>query len=198
MAQDAAIVKGDMTEAQRLRDLHFVTKSGITDNRVFAHSPPNKFTIFDKSYFGNTDEGFNGKGFYFTNTWIPENPSISKIQLGPHGEKPFMNYGKNKMYVYLKGDREFGVGNPTRNFFDEPNTVGITSKYLYDRNKGVEVIVGNPNNIKSANAVTYDNNGIRIPLGERDNFMNPDIRWGLLPWIFGGTAAGYNYLKTNN
>ena len=197
---DDAVAKGINTEEiQRLRDLSSDTRSGVLDNRVFAHSTPYKFTVFDKSYFGRTDDGFNGKGFYFTNTWIPENPTPSQVLMaGPHGEKPFMNYGKNKMYVYLKGDREFGVGDPNRNFFDEPNTVGITSKHLYDRNKGVEVIVGNPKHIKLADAVTFDDDGVRIGLGDRDNFSNPDVRWGLFPWIFGGGTAGYNYLNQDN
>jgi len=37
--------------------------------------------------------------------------------------------------------------------------------------------------VKLADAVTYDDNGIRIPLGLRDNFSNPDIRYGLIPLI---------------
>jgi len=36
-----------------------------------------------------------------------------------------MNYGPNKIYSYLKGKREFDVGDPKRNFFEEPNIVGI-------------------------------------------------------------------------
>ena len=36
-----------------------------------------------------------------------------------------------------------------------------------------------PNRYKSADAVTYDDNGVRIPLGERDNFNMNDIRYAL-------------------
>ena len=43
------------------------------------------------------------------------------------------------------------------------------------------------------NTVTYDDNGVRIPLGERDNFNVNDIRYGLLPWLIGGIIAGYLY-----
>jgi len=179
-----------MVEAQRLRDLHFKIKSG-NDNTVFAHTTDAKFTEFDKSHFGETDEGFNGKGFYFSTTRIPEDPSIYSIAKGPKGEIPTMNYGKNKMYTYLKGDREFNVGNPERDFFEEPNTVGIVGKALDGRPH--EVIIGNPNHIKSADAVTYDNNGVRIPLGERDNFNINDIRYSWLPWFLGGTTAATLY-----
>ena len=44
-------------------------------------------------------------------------------------------------------------------------------------------------NIKSANAITYDDNSVRIPLGERDNFNINDIRYGLLPFIGLGTLG---------
>jgi hypothetical protein len=177
-AYNAAIARGDMTEAQRLRDLHFKVKSG-NDNEVFAHSTHAKFTEFDKSHFGETDEGFNGKGFYFATTRIPENQSLFKIQKGPHGEIPTMNYGPNKIYAYLKGNREFyELTNPssTRDFFKEPNTIGITDKYLYEKGRPTEIIVGNPSQIKLADAVTYDDNGVRIPLSLRDDFTSNDIR----------------------
>lgn len=46
--------------------------------------------------------------------------------------------------------------------------------------------VNSPKNVKLADAVTYDDNGVRIPLGERDNFNIDDIRYSWLPWILGG------------
>jgi len=50
-----------------------------------------------------------------------------------------------------------------------------------------------PNKIKLADAVTYDDNGVRIPLGERDNFGINDIRYGLLPFAgITGTATLHN------
>ena len=168
-----AIRRGDMAEAQRLRDLHSTLVSGVEDNRVFAHSTPAKFTTFDKSHFGETDAGFNGKGFYFSTTRIPEN---SSMPTGPHGEIPTMNYGPNKMYVYIKGDREYDVGNPQRNFFEEPNTVGIVTKSLYEEGKPTEIIAGNPKNIKLADAVARDDAGNIVELSKRDDFTSDDIR----------------------
>lgn len=35
----------------------------------------------------------------------------------------------------------------------------------------------NPYDLKYSNPVTYDNNGIIIPLSKRDNFQNPDLRY---------------------
>lgn len=101
IAQKKAYDAKKLAERQRLRNLHFEVKSG-NDNEVFAHSTHAKFTEFDKSHFGKTDEGFNGKGFYFATTRIPENQNLFKIQKGPHGEIPTMNYGPNKIYAYLK------------------------------------------------------------------------------------------------
>lgn len=90
-----------------------------------------------------------------------------------------MNYGPNKIYAYLKGNREFSEltnSSSTRDFFKEPNTVGITSKYLYENGRPTEIIIGNSKNIKLANADAFDDAGNLIPLSQRDNFMINDIR----------------------
>jgi hypothetical protein len=47
-----------------------------------------------------------------------------------------------------------------------------------------------PKQYKLADAITYDNNGVRIPLGKRDNFNINDIRYGLLPFGIGLTGYG--------
>lgn len=73
-----AISSGNSKRIQAVRDLHFKGKSGVEDNRTFVHSTKAKFNSFDKSHFGETDDGFNGKGFYFASTRIPEDPSIYK------------------------------------------------------------------------------------------------------------------------
>lgn len=53
--------------------------------------------------------------------------------------------------------------------------------------------------MKLADAITYDDKGIRIPLGERDNFNLTDIRYALMPFIVGGTGYGiYNRGKKRN
>lgn len=191
-----ALKSGNMDEVQRLRDMHFIANGG-EDNTIFAHTTKAKFNTFDKSHFGETDEGFNGKGFYFSTTRVPENSSLySTIHKGPHGEIPTMNYGPNKIYAYLKGNREFNIGNPNRNFFKEPNTVGITGKSLNWHPH--EVIIGNSRNIKLADAVTYDDAGNIIPLSKRDNFNISDIRYGFLPFVFGGSTATSYILANKN
>lgn len=173
LAYDAAWKEGNTEKMKELRALHFSVKSG-NDPQVFAHSTNNTFNQFDKSFFGQTDEGFNGRGFYFTTTRIPENQSIYKIAKGPNGEIPYMNYGRNKKYFYLKGNREYNVGDPNRNFFEEANTVGFVSP---KDSKVSEVVVGQPTQVKNTRAITYDDNGNFIPLSKRDDFTNPDFRY---------------------
>ena len=170
---EAALKEGDTKKLKELRALHFQVKSG-NDPQVFAHSTNNTFNQFDKSFFGQTDEGFNGSGFYFTTTRVPENQAIFKIAKGPNGEIPYMNYGRNKKYFYLKGDREYNVGDPSRNFFEESNTVGFVSP---KDSKVSEVVVGQPVQIKNTRTITYDDNGNFIPLSKRDDFTNPDFRY---------------------
>jgi len=47
-----------------------------------------------------------------------------------------------------------------------------------------------PEQIKLADAVTYDNSGKVIPLSKRDNFSNPDIRYMLALPIAGTGIIG--------
>ena len=58
------------------------------------------------------------------------------------------------------------------------------------RNSRDETITFNGKNIKLADAVTFDDNGVRIPLGKRDNFNISDIRYSLLPFILGSAYIG--------
>lgn len=125
-----------------------------------VHSTKAKFDEFDKSYFGQTDEGYHGEGFYFSPIqrtgfegefyqrpykWID-----NKTVQGTH------NYGKNKMMLYVKPDKIVG------DFPVDPFTEIIT-----DLNK--------PGNIKSA----IGNNGMF-------DMTNPNI----YKTIVGGLASG--------
>ena len=106
-----------------------------------VHSTKAKFDEFDKSYFGQTDEGYHGDGFYFS-------PIQRTGFEGEFYQRPYKwldnktvqgthNYGKNKMMLYVKPDKIVG-GFPVK-----PYTEIIT-----DLNK--------PGNIKSA----VGNNGM--------------------------------------
>ena len=206
-AQDAAIAKGDIVEAQRLRDLHFkvsAPNNTIVDNEgmpshVYHGTESKPFTVFDINVPRVHDLGTYGKGFYFT----------------PNKETA-TNYGNGKFVFdsYLKLEKPYSgnmdvvdnVGNfknlkELKNYYKqkgipekELNTINWGNFDVTDGvNAGDEIMVLRPNQIKLANAVTFDDNNVRIPLGERDNFNINDIRYGLVPWLIGGTTAGYLY-----
>lgn len=206
-AQDAAIARGDMAEAQRLRDLHFkvsAPNNTVVDNaglpvHVYHGTAAKPFTIFDINASRVHDLGTYGKGFYFT-----------------PNKKTAINYGNGKHVFdsYLKLEKPYSgnmdvvdnVGNfrnlkELKNYYKQE---GIPEKELnaidwgnFDVSDGVnagdEIMVLRPNQIKLADAVTYDNNGVRIPLGERDNFNIKDIRYAVLPFTVGSIGYGlYN------
>ena len=199
-AQDAAIARGDMAEAQRLRNLHFkisAPNTKIVDNtgnplRLY-HGTKNKFNIFDESLYGSTDGGMYGTGVYTT----------------PYKEYA-KNYGDNIMNLYANIEnpvdaRNLSVNDLMIGKLEEGNDLfrwtdiggkrdGVLGKNHYLNTKyPYEVVSHKPSNVKLADAVTYDDNGVRIPLGKRDNFNINDIRYGLAPLGF-----GIPYLMNNN
>lgn len=186
-AQDAAIARGDMAEAQRLRDLHFkVSAPNSVTHEVFHHGnkkPMNWYT-FDPERVGTTDEGYSGAGYYFA----PTRPASQYAKehfsrtLGPHGEQNAgLSGGRYHRYVYLNGETKY------KPLVDHNWTTHTDFPFV--DNRPIEVVVGDNRQIKLADAVTYDDKGVRIPLGERDNFNIKDIRYGLLPFVGIGTTA---------
>lgn len=242
-AQDAAIARGDISEAQRLRDLHFkintpgnvVIKEGAPTHNY--HGTDREFNTFDIRFFGRTDYGDRGKGFYFS-----ENRNVSK-DYGPivkdvylYAKTPYKGFGKEKylgrgrskdeVVQYLTEQHRKSLENSVKHMINQQKSgshspmydeLGITKDMseqeirnlvnkAYNHEDVIPYEVGNldeadvflspyenvvfkPNQIKSANAVTYDNKGVRIPLGERDNFKLTDVRYSLLPFL--GIGAGY-------
>ena len=198
-AQDAAIAKGDMDEAQRLRDLHFMIKAPNTFASIngkplqLYHGTNNNFNAFDLSKYGSTDGGTFGRGVYTT-------PIQEYAQL----------YGKNNMPLYMKLDnprdyRDYSIGDLMaeklafgEDFSTGNGIDGVIGRPSWKGFKGLEEYVShNPKNIKSSKAVTFDDNGVRIPLGLRDNFNINDIRYSWLPFILGAGATG-NYIFPKN
>lgn len=190
-AQDAAIARGDVAEAQRLRDLHFKAKSQtkILDENGNVlpnfHYSDSKFTAFNPNKIGVNDPGFYGRGFYFT----PNRNYAS-------------TYGENEYKVYINSKNPFKTNNSedrslaafSFNRTDGSPLIDIDKLNLRKElegadavwQKGVapvrgdkpieEIVVPNPNQIKLSDAVTFDDNGVRIPLGKRDSNID-DIRY---------------------
>lgn len=194
-AQDAAIAKGDMAEAQRLRYLHFKVSAPNTkvvdingNPQLVIHKTPNDFTVFDNSRsvgklnWAATRKAFEGEDGVFA-TGAGTNPKEMRLYVNmknPH--YPTIDEGMEPAFINKGEDGILGIVDKDMTDF---------YKSASDAGKGFNMSLGvdNPYALKSANAVTYDNNGIRIPLGKRDNFNIKDIRYVLLPF----TASGIGY-----
>lgn len=195
-AYNAAVKAGDMTEVQRLRDLHFMNNAPNTVASVdgkplqLYHGTNGNFTTFDLSKFGSTDGGTFGRGIYTT-------PVEEYAQL----------YGKNNMPLYMKLDnprdyRGYQIGDLIAEklaFGDYFGTgIGIDGVIGRPSWKGVkgltEYVSHNPKNIKSSLPITYDDTGDIIPLSKRDNFKLDDIRF-MLPWGIIGGGLGFLYVN---
>jgi len=117
--------------------------------------------------------------------------------------------GKNKTYAFYGNMQNPYVKNMngkqlTTDPFEEikeSRLAGNDGMILENvRDYGPRDVVENPlstdyvfntsNQLKSANAVTFDDNDVRIPLGLRDNFNINDIRYGIAPFLLGGIGAG--------
>lgn len=194
-AQDVAIATGDMAEAQRLRDLHFkvsAPKTEIVDvdgnPQLVFHKTPNNFTVFDNSKSIGNLNWFatpNAYGQVFA-TGAGENPRIMKLYVNMrNGHKPTINENMEAAFINEGEDGIIGIVDKNMtNYF----------KSSCDAGKGFMMSGGvdNPYALKSADAITYDDKGVRIPLGKRDNFNINDIRYSLLPFILGSAYATTN------
>ena len=182
--------------SQKIRDYH-AAQSG-NNLEVVSHMSPNNFTVFDKNFFGTTtDEGFNGIGFYFgktrknpynykPNQIVPVTERKNPRRVGPHGEIWIHSYPGTPRYFYLYGKEIIGAPKVETNLFDNP-------EFIIHRTTPItisEFILGHPEQIKLADAITYSDNGEIIPMSLRDNLKNPDIRYQQ-----GGKLNYLNYIK---
>lgn len=198
-AQDAAIARGDMAEAQRLRDLHFKISASNTkvvdvagNPQLVIHKTPNDFTVFDnnrsigKLNWAATQKAFGGENGVFA-TGAGTNPKEMRLYVNmknPH--YPTIDEGMEPAFIKEGEDGILGIVDKDMTDF---------YKSASDAGEGFHMSLGvdNPYALKSANTVTYDNNGVRIPLGKRDNFNIDDIRYALFPFVGGGIGYGlYN------
>ena len=221
-AQDAAIARGDISEAQRLRDLHFKVNAPNTkvvdvegnprhiyhggQKNITKFLNPNEFDASIKlnNYYKN---GKNRVGIY-TSDWKSyanqyargyKKKNRNVYDLYANIENPrYVSYWESKL------NRLRNLNPFRKKDFLNPSVIRPEHKEEllkgYDGVKwDVENVVFDGKQLKSADAVTYDNKGIRIPLGERDNFNINDIRYALMPFVVGVTGYGiYNRAKKRN
>jgi hypothetical protein len=186
-AQDAAIVKGDMAEAQRLRDLHSSLTDSATPGKYYRGTQTKRNSYPDRHI---DEEVGEMNGIYLT-----KKPKYAKTygdveEFYLRSNNPLKTEGSWTGVIDDATRAEIenaGYDAVVNNRFD----TGFLNKLL--RNSRDETITFNGKNLKLADAVTYDDKGVRIPLGLRDNFKLNDIRYGLVP--FGVGLTGYGLLK---
>ena len=190
-AQDAAIARGDVAEAQRLRDLHFkvsAPNTQIKDIQYHGAKGNAIFNVFDPKLIGQTDQGWAGRGYYFT-------PSKDYAKM--YGSEPRAFYINAQKVHDGTASTYFGRedgpaaqafkiirkkhGNDGQQILDNlASSDAIRTSFPQTRPYNgtfEEVVTRNNNQMKLADAVTYDDKGVRIPLGSRDNFGVNDIRY---------------------
>jgi hypothetical protein len=193
-----AIESGDMEEAQRLVDER-AREAGYEVGHAF-HGTSSKFNQFDPQKIGSTF-GLDDKGFFFTSSeseadkWAAHSAKANNLaSIESNTVKAFLSL-KNPWVIEVDTSKETGES-PVAHFeggkgqFNrgQQNTIqyGFESGYDgiiirdprgIDKDHEAMFVVFNPNQIKSADPATYDNEGKLIPLSQRFDTSKPDIRF---------------------
>lgn len=170
-----AVNRGDTETAQRLVD-EAAREAGYAIKAY--HGTRNDFTIFDKTRYGKNYKGWSkyGNGFYFaTTTADAEYWAMKAKGLGD----------KRVMPVYLRMDNPY-VLTPSEYSNIEATVGKIENLSAFVREEGYDgikstlshqYVVFDSEQVKSADPITYDDNGNVIPLSERFNSEQSDIRY---------------------
>lgn len=191
-----AVSRGDMKTAQRMVD-EAAKKTGYPV-KAYHGTPIKGITVFDNAKIGTTtDDGLFGHGFYFTT-----NKSTADGYATVDGEtmpvflrvdKPWWGLGhkidevaeelglsKETLTTRKIGKNSSVVApltNYSRTFTSHLIENGYDSVVVQHGRNDYEVVVFDNTRIKSADPVTYDDNGNVIPLSERFNTEKDDIRY---------------------
>ena len=176
--------------------------------KVVYHGTPNIFTVFDKEKQGSsTDRGIWGNGFYFSESSDYAQTYAKRKGIEGQVLSLYLNL-ENPLFISLKNGGNDGAYYfkqlHRKHFTDEVYSdiekfeqryakaqEGLSSDLIIDGYDGVIVeysqegmasdyVAFNPNQIKSADPVTYDDNGNVIPLSERFNPEKEDIRYSIM------------------
>lgn len=171
----------DAEAAQAILDK--VAKAAGYRYKAYHGTPNGGFTVFDNSHrFGEiyfTDNEYIANSY--KNDYAGENPTVYSSYL--RMPNPLRYDAKRKSYNELanEGKIESLVSKAREN-----GNGGVIIKNIYDppsgwskdpANLGTDYLVLGPSNIKSADPFTFDDNGNLIPLSERFNAENDDIRF---------------------
>ena len=201
----AAAGKGDMAAAQKMVD-KAAAAAGYTI-KAYHGTPNGTFTVFrgwqyfteNKSYADiYQNQGASSNGYKPT----AEKPRTYDVYLKT--DKPFDTRNETERKIF---EDEFlgkwGNGTPLSEralpdwtdgddlveFFEENGydydaiylDEGATGGYGYEvKDRGIAIVIKNPEQIKSADPITRDDNGTIIPLSRRFAENEPDIRYSLI------------------
>lgn len=180
-----AVESGNVEKQQQLVD-QAAKEAGYTI-KAFHGTPNGKFYTFEKSKVGtSTDFGKLGRGFYFTTNkqaaeyYAKDLDSSAIMPVYLKLTNPFVLDEKyDNMSLREFYDSILGEGG----MVDEQRSEELTQWLIDNGYDGIvadeEYMVLNSNHIKSADPVTYDNKGNVIPLNERFNEQQKDIRFSL-------------------
>lgn len=183
-----AVHRGDMESAQMMVDE--AAKKADYTIKSYRGTLAKDFTEFKKSFIGSRFN-YDDKGFFFIDRKsIAEDYSTSEFDRNKKGRvlSVFLRV-RSPLLVNKQFCLREGLGNP----FREDDAIGVWDAYLeyfkeeaeskeadgiiIDDGMSKMTVVFDPNQIKSADPVTYDDNGNVIPLSERFNIENNDIRY---------------------
>ena len=180
-----AVNRGDMETAQRMvREAaeRAMPETMVTDGsgepKTVLHGTNAEFNVFDERKAGSAnDPGWLGRGFYF----YGNNPDYAS------------QYGSRVISAYLNITNPYFATGDDMNRLAEANTAEASEEFRqqlidegydgvsYDGDLNDEWVAFYPSQIKSADPVTYDDAGNVIPLSQRFNPQNEDIRYSIAP-----------------
>lgn len=195
----AAVKRGDMETAQRMVDEAALEHGAISEDgepTLLYHSTYNSFTVFRREYLGeNTEGSATDVGFAalaYIGHWLSDRDlSQRRAYHGARAIRAYvtiLNPYRVDSLASLAFDVTYGVDD-----IDEADARELGEAYMqrlradgYDgvvvqdeEFGGTSYIAFDSNQIKSADPVTYDDDGNAIPLSERFNAENDDIRYSL-------------------
>lgn len=189
-----AVERGDTESAQRMVD-EAAKKAGYTVKMYHGSKRGGGFTVFrDWSYFTKSKkyaqrymERGNDKSLYSAYVKIGNALDTRKAADRYLFDEIRQEYGMGE--IQDTGLPDWTDGYDIADYIDE-NGLNYDAIILDEGgdlvdgkpiSRGLSYVIRNSNNIKSAEPITYDNNGNVIPLSERFKDNNPDIRYSREP-----------------
>lgn len=157
------------------------------------HATYNDFTVFDKTKLGENTDFFASDaamaatahlGFWFNTQQLalkaPGYAGGKSVKAYLNAENIYNVYSLEQLASELEEqwDEEKTPAENAEEFADRLRTQGYDGIVMHDDEfGGISFVVFDPEQIKSAEPITYDDTGNVIPLSERFNSSNKDIRY---------------------